>query len=140
MHLSSFTDYSLRVLFYAASKPGLATMAEAADFYQISAEHLRKVVHCLAKAGYLKTYRGKNGGFELSQTPDMIYIGDLVKVTEGITTLIDCQVQRCCLSALCSLKPLLGDAQQAFIDTLNQHTLADLLQSDMGSQLLNQLH
>lgn len=141
MHLSRFTDYSLRVLFYAANRPdNLITMTEAAYFYDISVEHLRKVVHCLSKAEYIKTYRGKNGGFELARPAGDIRIGDLVMITEGMEALIDCQTQQCCLNPFCSLKQVMQEAQRSFIDTLNRYTLADLLESpEMRVQLTGEL-
>ena len=63
MRLTSFTDYSLRVLMYLAVKPEqLATIPEIAKAYAISENHLMKVVHQLAKSGFVTSVRGKGGG------------------------------------------------------------------------------
>ena len=63
MELTQFTDYSLRTLIFVALKHGeLASIKEIAASYHISENHLTKVVHGLAKNGYLKTYRGRGGG------------------------------------------------------------------------------
>ncbi len=139
MQLSRFTDYSIRVLFYAASNTQqLTTMAEVSGIYQVSMEHLRKVIHNLAKAGYIKTYRGKNGGFELLRNPADILLGDLIAQTEGIKPLIDCHSQQCCLELFCSLKNVISEAHQAFIQNLNRHSVEDLLSNpQMKSQLIN---
>lgn len=128
MQLSRFTDYSLRVLFYVAiNNERLATLNEIADFYQISVEHLRKVVHALSKSGHLKTYRGKNGGLRLNLPPAQINIGAIVRQTEGSEPLVDCNSQPCCLSGICNLQGALAEAQQAFMASLGQYSLADLL-------------
>ena len=127
MHLNRFTDYTLRTLFLTAANPNrLVRLSEIANYYQISIDHLRKVVHNLSKLGYLETHRGKNGGMKLAQTPDNINIGQIVAETEGVTPLIDCGSD-CTLTPLCSLTGLLNEAQQAFFDTLNQYTLQDLI-------------
>lgn len=139
MQLSRFTDYSLRVLFYVASHSDQrCTLAEIAQFYDISIEHLRKVVHSLSKAEYLATFRGKNGGILLNRTPSEINIGEVVSHTEGMNPLIDCEAQHCCLSGLCSLEHALYEAQKAFFSTLHKYTLADLLSKpEMRQQLIS---
>ena len=46
MHITRYTDYSLRVLIYLAVQGDrLATIQEIADSYDISKNHLMKVVH-----------------------------------------------------------------------------------------------
>ena len=60
MHITRYTDYSLRVLIYLAVQGDrLATIQEIADSYDISKNHLMKVVHQLNKKGYIETIRGK---------------------------------------------------------------------------------
>ena len=41
MQLTQFTDYSLRLLIYLARlpEPGMATIAEVAEFHQVSRNH-----------------------------------------------------------------------------------------------------
>lgn len=128
MQLSRFTDYSLRVLFYVAMNPDkLATLSEIAHFYDISLEHLRKVVHALGKSGHLETYRGKKGGIRLALAPEAINLGALIAQTEGTSPLVDCHRSPCRLASNCSLQSVLAEAQRAFFDSLSQYTLADLL-------------
>lgn len=128
MQLSRFTDYSLRVMFYVATHDNrLSTLAEIAGYYQISVEHLRKVVHALAKSGHLQTFRGKNGGIQLKMAPEEINIGRLIAQTEGLDPLINCDAQHCCLTGICSLEQALAEAQRAFMAVLEKYTLADLL-------------
>ncbi|WP_372739509.1 Rrf2 family transcriptional regulator [Neptunomonas sp.] len=128
MQLSRFTDYSLRVLFYAAiNNDRLTTLSEIAQFYDISIEHLRKVVHALSKSGYLKTFRGKNGGIQLGKDPADINIGLVVAQTEGFRPIIDCEHHSCRLTNFCTLQPILNKAKNAFMDVLKEHTLADLI-------------
>jgi Rrf2 family nitric oxide-sensitive transcriptional repressor len=58
MRLTLYSDYSLRVLLYLASKEDESvTITELADFYKISRNHLVKVVHNLGLNGYILTTR-----------------------------------------------------------------------------------
>lgn len=62
MRLNLYTDYSLCVLLYRGMHQGRrVTMAEVAECYDISHEHLRKIIHLLGKLDYIETYRGKSG-------------------------------------------------------------------------------
>lgn len=139
MQLSRFTDYSFRVLFYAGiNHQRLVTLTEIAGYYNISAEHLRKVVHKLSKSGFIKTYRGNKGGLKLLLAPNAIRLGAVVEMGEGTSPLIDCGQVGCRISAFCSLRGVLHEAQQAFIGTMNKYTLEDLLENPiLEQQLLN---
>ncbi|MDO9372430.1 MAG: Rrf2 family transcriptional regulator, partial [Gammaproteobacteria bacterium] len=69
MQLTLHTDYALRVLIYLRLKgDSLVTISEIADFYQISRNHLVKVVHHLANHGFIHTTRGKHGGMRLARS------------------------------------------------------------------------
>lgn len=138
MQLSRFTDYTLRVLlFVARNNDRLTTLSEIAQFYDISIEHLRKVVHALSKSGYLKTFRGKNGGIQLAKPPLEINIGDVVAQSEGSTPLVDCLSQDCRLLTCCSLQSVFHEAQLAFFNSLRQYSLAQMLDNpQLSSQLI----
>ena len=71
MKLTSFTDYTLRVLMYLAlHRERLATIQGIAKAYAISENHLMKVVHHLAKTGVVESVRGKGGGIRLALPPE----------------------------------------------------------------------
>ncbi|MDE2447325.1 MAG: Rrf2 family transcriptional regulator [Gammaproteobacteria bacterium] len=128
MQLKRFTDYALRVmLFVARHSERTCTMSEIAAQYDISLEHLRKVVHRLARLGYLKSARGRGGGISLGRDPAAICVGEVVLAMEGDMSIIDCEALACVLLPGCSLKSALGRAGRAFIAALNEVTLADLL-------------
>ncbi len=142
MQLSRFTDYSLRVLLYLAiNHSKRATLHEIADFYPLSLEHLRKVVHALAKSGYLRTFRGKFGGIELALEARDIRIGDVVRKFEGQQALLDCAELACRLNPACTLKAVLKEGQDAFFSSLNDYSLADLVgtRTDMVRLLFNEV-
>ncbi|MCC6195988.1 MAG: Rrf2 family transcriptional regulator [Burkholderiales bacterium] len=132
MRLTAFSDYALRVLIYLGAAQGrLATIAEIAAAYGISANHLRKVVHHLARQGYVETVRGKGGGLRLARPAQAINVGAVVRVTEDSFALVDCFERGagpdCRIERACVLKDALARALEAFLATLDGYTLVDLL-------------
>jgi len=130
MELSQFTDYSLRVLIHAALRgKELSSVKEIATAYDISQNHLVKVVHNLAKLGYLDTFRGKGGGIALGKPAEDIGIGKLVRATENLA-ILECFPSgkgTCCIAGVCELQTIMGKALQAFLAELDKVTLADLM-------------
>lgn len=133
MRLTLYTDYSLRVLLYLSSNPNrLVTITELADFYDISRNHLVKVVHELGLSGYIQTVRGKHGGIRLAKPADQIGIGEIVRKTEPDLNLLECfdpSVDKCRITQTCKLKGVLFQARRDFMQELDRHTLADLSKS-----------
>ncbi|WP_175638199.1 RrF2 family transcriptional regulator [Metabacillus schmidteae] len=131
MRLTLYTDYSLRVLVYLATKPKeeLSNIKEIAEVYNISKNHLMKVTYELGKMNVIETIRGRNGGIRLALPPEEINIGNIVRKTEEDFHIVECFDQennQCIISPVCGLKHVLNKALQAYLDVLDQYTLADL--------------
>ena len=129
MQLTKHTDYALRVLIWLTHRDR-ATIAEIAGAHGISENHLMKIVHGLAKNGYVETVRGKGGGLKLAKAPGEISIGEVVRATEETLYVVECLADDyagdCRLNAACTLKSVLRDAQNAFLKTLDGYSLQDL--------------
>lgn len=131
MQLSTFTDYALRVLIYAAVRPEMRCLtADVATAFGISRHHVVKVVNELQHLGYLDTIRGRQGGFALARESERIRVGDVIRRTEGTMTLVECfdrGTNTCPLARACGPKGVLGEAFDAFLSVLDRYTLADLV-------------
>ena len=130
MRLTVFTDYTLRALIYLGLRPGrLVTIGEIADAYQISGNHLMKVVHQLGLAGDVVTVRGQHGGMRLARPAEAINLGAVVRRTEADLELVPCfgADAGCAIQPDCVLAGVLDEALRAFLAVLDRYTLADLL-------------
>jgi Rrf2 family nitric oxide-sensitive transcriptional repressor len=126
MRLTRYTDYSLRVLTYLGTHPErTCSIAEIAHAYDISQNHLMKVVHGLRQQGFVKSVRGRSGGVRLARPAGEINVGDLVRHTEDDFCLVDCS--GCVIAPGCGLIGTLGQALAAFMAVLDGCTLADLV-------------
>jgi Rrf2 family nitric oxide-sensitive transcriptional repressor len=132
MRLTSYTDFSLRVLIYLALHPDRRpTIAEIAQRYAISRAHLMKVVHQLGVAGYVETTRGKHGGLRLARPPAGLTIGEVVRRAEPDMHIVACfdaaASPACVIAPACRLKAKLNEARAAFLKVLDDCTLAEVV-------------
>ena len=142
MHITRYTDYALRVMIFSALKGDeLSTIQEIATHYDISKNHLMKVVQQLNTQGYVQALRGKNGGLRLSRSPVDINLGKLFRDTEQDMALVECfnANSDCAISPACELRRILREALQAFITTLDQYTLADIVADHRKPELIQLL-
>ena len=131
MRLTRYTDYSLRVLIHLALHDDrLCSIGEIARTYDISHNHLMKVVNALGHDGFIETVRGRAGGMRLAREADSISVGEVVRRTEEGFQLADCS--GCALSPACGLTGVLAEGMQAMMAVFDSYTIADLL-TDKGT-------
>ena len=141
MRLTSFSDYTLRVLIYLAlNQDRLATIQSIADSYGISENHLMKVVHHLSKTGVIESVRGKGGGIRLARPADSIHIGAVIRSAEGDVPIVEClgADNQCRIARSCALAGILTGAFENLYAYLDGYTLADL--AKRPAPLLKQLN
>lgn len=132
MQLMVSTDIALRTLIYLGRKNEPATIQEVATAFDISRTHLMKVVMTLVGAGLLVSERGRKGGIRLAMDARDISVGTVVRLMENNLALIACMKdgslpESCPLLPGCRLKEVFQGALGAFFASLDQSTLADLI-------------
>ncbi|WP_031293459.1 MULTISPECIES: Rrf2 family transcriptional regulator [unclassified Sphingobium] len=126
MRLTRYTDYSLRVLIHLAlHDERLCSIGEISRTYDLSHNHLMKVVNALAHEGFIETVRGRAGGMRLARSADLITVGEVVRKTEEGFQLADCS--GCTLAPACGLTGVLAKGMQAMMTVFDSFTIADLL-------------
>lgn len=134
MQLTQFTDIGLRVLLYLShqGRTHPVTIGEIADSFEVSRNHLVKVVHFMAQQEWLLTSRGKGGGLALAQPLAWYRLGEVIQTLEQSKELINCEAYPCQLRGRCQLKGMLDEAFAAMFAVLNRYTLADAVAEPSG--------
>lgn len=137
VRFTRYTDYSLRVLIHLALYDDrLCSIGEISRTYELSHNHLMKVVNALARDGFIETIRGRGGGMRLAYRADEIKVGKVIRHTEEGFDLADCS--GCALSPACGLTGVLAKGMQAMMTVFDSYTIADLLtDKDVMRRLIN---
>lgn len=130
IRLNLSTDYALRTLLFLARDPARqGSCREVAQFYDISADHISKVVQHLAHAGMIRAGRGRGGGLRLGRPAEEITVGEVVELFEGPVSLLECVSREgvCIIQPGCRLRRILEDAGRELMERLKSVTLAELV-------------
>ncbi len=140
MRLNVQTDYALRLLMHLAVNRGkLVTIAEVSERYAISRNHLMKVAHALGREGFVETVRGRAGGLRLAKPAQEIKVGDVVRRMEGDFAIVECFQNgkgECLVTPACKLKGVLHEALGAFLATLDDYSIQNLVARNPGLRTL----
>lgn len=144
LRLTTFTDYSLRVLLYLAAAPGgRSTIAEIAAAFGVSEQHLVKVVHRLGKEGFLTNTRGRGGGLRLARPAGEISVAAVVRGSAGADLPAECfhpASNTCMLAGGCRLQSILAEALDNFYEALAKYSVADLTVAPIRLRRLLRFH
>jgi len=128
MQLNKFTDYALRILMYIAQPKEVPyTIAELANELQVSENHAMKIVHFMAKQDWLITTRGRGGGIRMNPLTLKIPLGQVVRILQQDSQVVQCNTPPCVLRKNCGLKGILDDAVEQFYASLDQYTLSEVV-------------
>lgn len=132
MRLTLHADYGLRVLIYLATHPGRrVSTTEIGQAYGISKHHLVRIAQSLRDAGFVDLSVGRGGGLSLSRAASEIRVGAVVRALEPDMRLVECfdrETNTCTIARSCGLIGPLRRATEAFFASLDEATLADVVQ------------
>ena len=130
MQLSKFTDYAFRALIYLANnREKLCTVEELAQELNASENHIKKVIHKLAKTDYILSIKGRGGGLQLGLEPEEINLGEVLKFTEDNLNIVECfNKSDVCpfMKSGCKLKSISSEALRSFIKEFSKYSLYDV--------------
>ncbi len=128
MKITREADYALRIiaeLAQSGKQLEAKTIAELNDIpYRFTLKILRKIV----QAGYLKSYRGVNGGYTLNKPAEEITLKNIIEVIDGPIALNICLGGDLCSNkAECRVKNKLAAIQRNLLDELDSVTFKDII-------------
>jgi Rrf2 family transcriptional regulator, cysteine metabolism repressor len=133
MKIGSKGDYGLRALIDLAERyesGAVVQSKEIAERQAIPRDYLALIMIELRKAGLVKSIRGHGGGYRLARQPDLITMGEALRLLETPVTLIDCTTDlgfaECSLSLRCRMRNVWVEANRAVMAILDSTTIADL--------------
>lgn len=132
MKISTKGRYALRLMIDLAKHDagGYVPLRDISKRQEISAKYLEQIVVQLARAGFVKSTRGAQGGYQLAKPPSAYTVGDILRITEGSLAPVAClehEPVECARAGEC----ITLDFWRGLFDVVNQYvdatTLADLV-------------
>lgn len=92
MKISTKGRYAIRLMIDIAqySNGENVSIKDISKRQNISLKYLEQIVNTLSKAGFLRSYRGAQGGYRLTRKPEEYTIGDILRITEGELAPVAC--------------------------------------------------
>ncbi len=132
MKLSKKSDYALRAMIYLSMnyQRGAVQIKEISAKEKIPQKFLENILLALRKVGILNSKMGIRGGYELARSPDLITLGDVIRVLDGAIAPVNCVSQMsykpCSEEVTCVIRGVMMDVRKAITDVLDTITFADM--------------
>jgi Rrf2 family protein len=131
MKLSTRSRYGVRILVDLArnGNQGPVQMGEISKRQDISVKYLEQLIRPLKQANMVNSVRGPKGGHLLTIKPEEITLGQIVRLFEGQSELVECisNPEKCSMSDDCQIRLAWGDATRVLYEKLDSTTIADLM-------------
>lgn len=138
MKLSTRSRYGTRILLELArhSENSPLQVSEISKRQKIPAKYLEQLIRTLKDAKLIKSTRGSKGGHQLNRPAGSISVGQIVRLFEGQTDLVECvsTPDKCDRADECQVRSVWIEATEALYQKLDKVTLADLLESGQSSR------
>lgn len=125
-------DYALKTLLDLALNYniGLVRIVDISRRMDIPKKFLEQILLDLKKGGFVKSKRGKQGGYSMSKNPSEIKIGDVIRFVDGPIEPIACvneSYKACNNLAKCVFKKIWIKTSRAISEIVDNITLDDLV-------------
>ena len=134
MRITTKSRYGTRLIIDLAlnSEKGPVKLSDIAKRQGISLKYLEKLIKILKGAGFVKSVKGRNGGYMLAKPMKSISVGDVVKVLEGSVYITDCSDKEkvcgiCNRAGECITQWIWIETSEAMFKKLNSFNLYNLI-------------
>lgn len=134
--LSQKAKYALQALAYLSSKyaDGDAILIQTiAKEKSIPTKFLEAILLQLKKHTILTSYRGRTGGYKLTNKPNKTNLATIIRIIDGPIAMLSCVslnfFKPCdnCVYETCCINPIMAEARDATLKVLEKRTLADIM-------------
>lgn len=138
MMISTKGRYALRIMIDLAlnSNEHPIPLKEICERQGITIKYMEQIIPMLTKAGYLKSFRGSNGGYQLTRNPSEYTLGDILRTTEGNMAPVACletEKNTCARKDTCITLPVWEGLWKVINEYIDSVTLEDFLQEGKTS-------
>ncbi|MDO5142732.1 MAG: Rrf2 family transcriptional regulator [Eubacteriales bacterium] len=135
MKISTKGRYALRLMIDLAQQDtaGYIPLRDISKRQEISAKYLEQIVVQLARAGFVISTRGAQGGYQLARHPSTYTVGDILRITEGSLAPVAClenEPVRCARAADCATLGFWQGLKAAIDQYVDSVTLEELVSRD----------
>ncbi|MBP5209555.1 MAG: Rrf2 family transcriptional regulator [Clostridia bacterium] len=132
MKISAKGRYALRMMIDLAEhqSSGYISLNAIAERQNISKKYLEQIIPIFNNARFLRANRGAQGGYMLARSPEKYTVGEILRLTEGSLSPVDCLDQNpagCDRGAGCATLPVWQGLAKVINDYLDGITLADIV-------------
>ena len=134
MKLSTRSRYGARILVDLArhNNQGPVQIGEISKRQDISVKYLEQLIRPLKQANLVESVRGPKGGHMLAKNPEKITLGQIVRLFEGQSDLVECisNPETCNMADDCQVRLAWKDATRVLYEKLDSTTIADLMEGN----------
>lgn len=130
MTISTKGRYALRIMLDLANHQGETTkVKDIAARQNISEKYMEQIISILNKAGYVRSTRGAQGGYQLAKSPEHYTVGMVLRLTEGSLAPVECLADNalpCERMSVCVTIEIYKKMYEALCGVIDHYTIKDL--------------
>lgn len=133
MRISTKGRYAARLMLDLALHYdcGYIPLKAVSQRQNISDKYLEQIITQLSRAGYVRSARGAQGGYQLTRPPEEYTIGDILRTTEGSLAPVACldrpEGMTCEMAKNCVTLEIWEKIEKAVNNVVDNITLADMV-------------
>lgn len=134
MKISTKGEYASRAMLELALRYGGPPLhiREISRAQNIPKRFLEQILLMLKRAGYVKSEKGKKGGYFLARPPAEINVAGVIRAMDGPLAPIECvsviSHKACPMEEFCGLRTLWKEVRDSVAELLENTTFADLIE------------
>ncbi len=134
MKISTKGRYALRIMADLAINDNgeYIRLKDISERQSIALKYMEQIMPLLTKAGYVRSYRGNNGGYMLTRKPEEYTVGEILRTTEGNLSPISCiedSPNRCPHKEKCTTILFWEGFNKIINEYVDSFTLKDLIKN-----------